>query len=295
MKKLLAITLLLAMLFTLLACNASDSSYSDDDDEDEDDKVSDHISSGDVTIEETVICDQNGIKITVHSLEINEMGGYNILNVTLENSSDRNLTVTGTEFSVNDLIVSGTLYCELNAGATKEEALYISHDDLKRGGIELIQTMEFGITAFDPETYDTIFKTEPVMIQTSADPSYVQKYKDEGTLLYEDDNLRIVLQGCGKAQYLDAQEIYLFIENKSQQTWTIQCKEFAVNGTTVDPVCSSSVGAGKKRHDEIIIYNERLTEANIETIENFTVTFIMVDFSDWSTSYTTQSITADIQ
>lgn len=291
MKKLLAITLLLAMLFTMLSCRAVNMSDYDDEDDEDEEEVSDPNDLNDLSIEETVLYDADNIKATVTKLHYSKNFGC-YLEVDLENNTDRAMTFsTGECTIINGLVIDVSLYCELDAGASETTELVISSDAMKTAGITIIQTIDLTIKAFDPETYDNIFESERVTLKTNADQSFVQTYNDEGTLFYEDDNIRIVFQGITDAKYSDAKKILVFIENKSDKEWTVQCEEFAINGITVDPILSSRLPAGTRVHDDITVYTEELTENNIETIDTLTVSFRIIDFNDWSTSYTAQSVT----
>ncbi len=279
MKKLFAMLLTFAMLLSMIACATINTS-------DDDEEASDQNNMEEVTIESSVIYDANDIKITAKSLVFDNLLGP-MLKVKLENNSDRAMQISTTNFSVNNLMVDALLYCELDAGGTEESEISIMQADLDKGGISVIQTIEFSIRAYDIKTYETIFQSEPLILKTSADESYEQKFNDTGDLLYTDDNIRVIVQGHGKSEYSESHAIYLYIENKSERDWTIQCDSFTINGLAVNPIFSSTICKGKCSYDFISISNEDLAKQNIDTIQTMELSLRVIYWDDYNQTYIT--------
>lgn len=125
-------------------------------------------------IEETVLVDEMGVKITATDLSYNSWQAQ--LSVTIENNTDKELKFySGTAgyprvFVNGYMVTGGYLNEEVAAGMTAEETIKFSLDELTLFGMKDIA--EIGIGFEIDEGYDDYLKTEPVVIKTSADSGY---------------------------------------------------------------------------------------------------------------------------
>ena len=116
---------------------------------------------------ESVLIDQNGIRITTVSLEYDSWSGPT-LHVLVENNSDANVTVQVRESCVNGAMMDASFYCDVAAGKKANGEITFIKSDLETTGIKTIQTMEFWFSVINPETWDTLFDCDPVTVTTSA-------------------------------------------------------------------------------------------------------------------------------
>lgn len=126
------------------------------------------------TVEETVLLEQGGIKITATSLSYNN---YSVsLNLSIENGTDKNLTFLSETigYSANSIngymIEDGYLNCEVAAGKKANDKLTFQYDTLRLFGIDRIADMEIGFNIRDDD-YNDIF-TGVCQIKTSEFDSY---------------------------------------------------------------------------------------------------------------------------
>lgn len=122
------------------------------------------------TIEETVLVDEGGVKITATGLTYTN---YSVdLALTIENNSGKNLSfVTGSLGyicnSVNGYMVNdGYLNCDVTDGKKANDSISFSYDSLLLYGIDEIADMEIGFSMTDEE-YDTTY-SGPRPLKTSA-------------------------------------------------------------------------------------------------------------------------------
>lgn len=126
------------------------------------------------TIEETVLYDENGIKITATALNYKSFSAE--LALSLQNNTEKNLSfVCGSMgYSVNSvngyMIQDGYLNCDVAPGETSEQTLSISVNTMLAYGITEIADMEIGFDISDEE-YNSNY-TGPLQIKTSAAESY---------------------------------------------------------------------------------------------------------------------------
>ena len=99
------------------------------------------INPDEVTVSEQVLLDQDGVKVTLQSLELDGWFGPE-LKLLLENDTDKAVTVQVLNVSVNGAMVDGYLSCSLSAGKKANDVLTLSDTDLANSGIDVISTIE---------------------------------------------------------------------------------------------------------------------------------------------------------
>lgn len=125
-------------------------------------------------LEETVMYDENDVKITATGLSYTSY--YVELELTIENNSDKDLSFTSGSLgyccnSINGYMVSnGYLYCDVPAGKKAKDSISFSYDDLMLYGINEIADMEIGFEITDDDYNETY--TDPCQITTSAFDSH---------------------------------------------------------------------------------------------------------------------------
>ena len=122
------------------------------------------------TIEETVLYNENDIKITATSLTY---GNYSAdLELNFENNSDKNLnfiaqSVGYSRNAINDtMLKDGYVNVDVAAGGTETDTMSFSYDDMMLYGITEIGTIQTGFCISD-EDYNDIY-TGAIDIKTTA-------------------------------------------------------------------------------------------------------------------------------
>lgn len=203
MKKVIALLLTFAMLLTMTACGGSKGSTAPSENEGTIQNTAapsqgvDHIpetspaqstegigifNSG-ASITETVMYEENGVKITATGLSYSD---YSVeLELTIENNSDKNLSIISGSAgyscnSINGCMVDGGyLNCDVAAGKKANDSIEFSYDSLMLYGINEIADMEIGFDISDDEYNHTY--TGPKQITTTAFDGY-----DYSTNHYQD-------------------------------------------------------------------------------------------------------------
>ncbi len=194
MKKFLAILLALLLTLSLVACgsanndpstddpantSSTDTQKPDDDNETQGDDDSNvlyeprEFKKG-ATIEETILVDESGVKITATELTY---GNYSAeLELVIENNSDKDLSFIANSVgyscnSVNGYMVpEGYLNCDVAAGKKANDTISIGYDTLMLYGIFEIADIEVGFDISDDDYNHTY--TGPRTILTSAADGY---------------------------------------------------------------------------------------------------------------------------
>lgn len=126
------------------------------------------------TIEETVLVDENGVKITAKELTYGNYAAE--LTLVIENNSDKDLSFIANSIgyscnSINGYMVSeGYLNCDVAAGKKANDTISIGYDTLMLYGIHEIADIEIGFDISDDDYNHTY--TGPRTIQTTAAEGY---------------------------------------------------------------------------------------------------------------------------
>ncbi len=98
-------------------------------------------------------------------------------------------------------------------------------------------------------------------------------------VVYDANGIKITAQGIGES-YL-GKEIKLLVENTTAKNYTVQVRDFSINGYMIDPVFSCDVAAGKKANDSISILSQYLEDNGISEIKNVEFSFHIFDSASW--------------
>lgn len=110
-------------------------------------------------------------------------------------------------------------------------------------------------------------------------------------ILYQDENVIITYEGITEGSWGNGYDICITVENLSQRTLTIQCRETSINGYMVEPICSIEVASGKKNRDAISIMGDDADSIPMNMVNNVETKFHIFDFNDmFDFSYDTENI-----
>ncbi len=111
----------------------------------------------------TLIVDQNNVKVYVLKQQ-NKTLGTEIL-VYIENNSDKTLTVTSRELSVNGFMINSSFYESLPAGKKAYESIMVYKDDLEDNDIKSIDNIELKVECYDSKSYKDVFETDTIKVE----------------------------------------------------------------------------------------------------------------------------------
>lgn len=248
--------------------------------------------SSEVIIEETVVLDSEGIKITATGIKTGGFMGDEIT-FKIENSSETNVTVQARNVVVNGYMVDTSLSADVAAGKTNNDSLTIFSSSLETCGIDSIATIELSFYIFNSESWDTYLDSDTIVINTSIADSYVQNYDDSGEVIYEANDIKIVSKGATDGS-LFGPELLLYIENNSNEDITIQTRNTSIDGFMLDSICSIEVVSDKKAISSITFMESDLETNGIETIGSIETAFTFFNTDSWDTIMDTDVITISL-
>ena len=241
-----------------------------------------------VTIEETVLLDESGIKITATGLEDGWLGTD--LKLLIENNGDKNVTVQARNSSVNGFMVDTMMSEDVVAGKKANTTLTFSTGGLKEANITTVANIEFAFHIFETDSWDTYLDSAMIVLETSAADGYEQTVDDSGTVFYDTDGIKIVGKGLSTDDSIFGPGLIVYIENNTEKNITVQVRDTSVNGFMIDPSMSQDVVSGKKAISAVTFFSSDLEENGIEDITEIETSFHIFDMDSWDGIADTEAI-----
>ena len=245
-------------------------------------------SKADVSIDESVIVDQDGIKITATEYVSDSIMGDGI-KLLVENNSDKDYTVGCDALIVNDYMITDLFVSEIAAGKKANETMYLSSSSLSAAGIENVGKIEMYFHAYDSEL-NYLFKNVYTELHTSEFDNMDTTPNDAGTELYNENGIKIVGKTVDEDSFWGT-AILLYTENTSGKNVGISVDDMSINGFMMSPFFSTTVYDGKKSIDEITVFSSDLEANGIESIEDVELKFHIYDADSYSTIADSDTIT----
>ena len=112
-------------------------------------------------------------------------------------------------------------------------------------------------------------------------------------VLYNSNGIKITYKGTSESTF--GKDINLLIENSTNKDYTVQVRDFSVNGYMIDPIFSCDVTAGKKANDEITITSSYLKDNSILDVKEFEANFYVFESDTWSNSFDSGKISFKVK
>ncbi|HHU29271.1 MAG TPA: hypothetical protein GXZ53_01075 [Firmicutes bacterium] len=289
-RKFFLIALALVLLAGLVACGEGTSTAPGGNEANENEQANE-AAVKEITIDEQLLLDRDGIVITATGLEETWLGPE--INILIENNSGQPLTVQARNTSVNGYMVEPVFSCDVAPGKKANDSITFTGSDLQKCGIEVIARVELVFHVFNTDSWATVFDSEPVVIETSAAGTYTQEYDTSGTVVFDEAGFKIIFKGI--AESMMGPEAVLYIENNSAENITVQARNTSVNGYMVEPIFSCDVVQGKKAVDSLSFFEEDLAKNGIEKIEEIELYFHIFNTESWNTILDTETIKITVQ
>lgn len=234
-------------------------------------------------IRETILYASDAVKITAKSLE-HEAGYDAELFLLIENNTDKALTFQVRDVSVNGCMVDALFSSNVAAGKKVNDDITFVASDMKRYGIESIKKIEFYFHVFATSDWNDTFDTEIVRIVTNAENVEDFVFDKNGVLAYDANGIKIYAFEFKNNGSLGP-ELIVYIENNTKKDFTVQTRDFSVNGFMADVLFSSDVAAGKCMIDDITITKNSLEKNDIEAVKDIELYFHIFNSDDWQESF----------
>lgn len=242
----------------------------------------------DVTLAETVLFDQDGIRITATGLSTDSLFGPE-LNLLVENDSAQNIVVQPNYCMVNGYMMDGLLSADVAAGKKANDTLDFLSNALARCGIETITDIELDLVVSDGDSWQTLYETGPVILQTSAAGQYTQTYDDSGEEIYNQNGIRIVAKSVNDDLF--GMGIKFYLENNTDKAVIINADNVSVNGYMMTDLFYSDLAPRSHAVDTLTLLGSELEDNHIDTITDAELSLQITDADYYQTIDSTAPIT----
>ena len=242
-----------------------------------------------VSVEETLLLDEQGIKITLNSIEKSLFGVD--LKVSIENNSDKNVTIQTRNESVNGYMITTMFSCDVAPGKKANDEITLLRSDLQRMGIVDSADVEFYFHVYDSDEWKEIFDSDTIVVKTNIADTYEYVYDTSGLELYNADGILVVYKGLDNG--LLGPCVILYIENMSDKTIVVQTRDESINGYMVDAMFSSTIAPKKRVIDDIDFLKSDLEKSGVEKVEDIEeieISLNIFDDNTWNTIVETAPI-----
>ena len=242
----------------------------------------------DVTLAETVLFDQDGIRITATGLSTDSLFGPE-LNLLVENDSAQNIVVQPNYCMVNGYMMDGLLSADVAAGKKANDTLDFLSNALARCGIETITDIELDLVVSDGDSWQTLYEIGPVILQTSAAGQYTQTYDDSGEEIYNQNGIRVVAKSVNDDLF--GMGIKFYLENNTDKTVIINADNVSVNGYMMTDLFYSDLAPRSHAVDTLTLLGSELEDNHIDTITDAELSLQITDADYYQTIDSTAPIT----
>ncbi len=245
--------------------------------------------SKEISIEEQLLLDSNGVKITAKEYKKDSIWGDGI-KLLIENGSDKDISVGCNALIVNNFMITDLFSASVAAGKKSNETLYLSNSELEQAGISNIAQIEAYFYLYDSNTYDRIYEADKVTIKTSLYNEMDSSANTDGVELYNKNGIKIVGQYVDEDSFWGASAL-LYIENKSGKNITVSADDVSINGFMITSFFSSTVYNEKMAFDSISFLSSELEDNDIKEIETIELKFKIYDPDTYNTIEETEIVT----
>ena len=242
----------------------------------------------DVTLAETVLFDQDGIRVTATGLSTDRLFGPE-LNLLVENDSAQNIVVQPNYCMVNGYMMDGLLSADVAAGKKANDTLDFLSNVLARCGIETITDIELDLVVSDGDSWQTLYETGPVILQTSAAGQYTQTYDDSGEEIYNQNGIRVVAKSVNDDLF--GMGIKFYLENNTDKAVIVNADNVSVNDYMMTDLFYSDLAPRSHAVDTLTLLGSELEDNHIDTITDAELSLQITDADYYQTIDSTAPIT----
>ena len=242
------------------------------------------------TIQETVLLDDAGVKITATNFDSKASLGATV-KLLIENNSGQDLIVQARNSSVNGYMVDTMLSCSIADGKKANDTLVFARSDLNLSGIQTVASMQFSFHIFTQDGWSAYLDSALITLETSAAENYEYAFPESGQKVFDAQGIAIFVRELSDNASNLGPSIVVEIINSTDRNYTVQARDVAVNGFMVDPVFSRDVGAGKHAIDTVAFMKSALSDNDIQSIDEVSLSFHVFNWDNWMESIDSDTIT----
>ena len=247
------------------------------------------------TLEETVLLDEGGIKVTATELTDYGLGGAPDLKLHVENNTDGDIMIQTSEYTaVNGCMVRGIASIQTSAGDSADDTVMFLDDEFEKAGIETVSDIKLAVRAVDAD-WNEICASDFVTVKTSAYGT-VETPAVDGDVLYDEGGVKIVMLGTAEDEDFDfyfPTYVKLYIENNTDQDITVKTLDFKANGEVTQCSLNAELLAGARQFTELRLDADSCTQNGITELKDLSFYFSVCDLMTWNEITKSDTVTLE--
>ncbi len=189
----------------------------------------------DYSLKDEVLADDENVRLTANKVETDEFGDIHVL-FTLENKTDKKLSIDLDDLYVNGLQVNGFVYEDVEPQESLELDLEIYDIHMNEIHQKHIYQLDLFFEIEDAEDW----MADPVLedyFTLNVQPGEAEPWEqDPAMTLLETEDLKAVWLPAGERDAIFGIDLYMFCENGKDIPVSFEITDLKVNGTEVDKV-----------------------------------------------------------
>lgn len=235
------------------------------------------VPDGNAALDEMVIFDQDGVKITTKG--ITQDSWSTEIKFLVENNTEQNIVFTGDDAVINGITVPVFLYIQVNAGKKSNSSMTLYTETLAELNIKDIATIAVPeAEILDYDSYDQI-AAAPFSLSTSIADTYKQEIDTSGEELLKEDGITVLTQGLTMNEY--GATLHLLVINDSSYDLIAMTNDTAINDFVISGFMFDRVYSGTVAYCTMEIYESELEENDITDIETISFSLEFVDLHNY--------------
>lgn len=247
------------------------------------------------TLEETVLLDEGGIKVTATGLTDYGLGGAPDLKLHVENNTDGDITIQTSEYAaVNGCMIREIASIQASAGDSADDIVMFLDDEFEKAGIETVSDIKLAVRAID-DNWNEICTSDFVTVKTSAYGTAETPAVD-GDVLYDEGGVKVILLGTEEEEDFDfyfPTYVKLYIENNSEQDITVKTLDFKANGAVTQCSLNAELLAGTRQFTELRLDANSCTQNGITELKDLSFYFSVCDLTTWNEITKSDTVTLE--
>ena len=246
------------------------------------------------TVGDKLVYKDANITVTVHGINYATVEGPE-LHLTINNNYGKDITVQAPYAVINGYMITPKLKIDVPRGKSASGNLCLSYFNLAIADITVIRNIEFSLSVMETDSYNPVFSTELISVPTSAAPEEQPAYDENGQLVYDENDIKIILKGVNTDRaYSDGAELTVYMVNGTDRSVAVRTGSVRVNGYEMTSVMNRTLLSGKHAVDVVTFYRQDMDEYAIDTIDSVNVSFEIKDAETWESIDTTGDIAVSL-
>lgn len=273
----------------LCACSSSGEEKKEGKEKETKEETKEEKKSQGPSIEEQVLYEENGFRITAKELKFDEDEEYGnskaSLSLFMENEGKEDLDYVITALTVNHYEMGNSISgmnVNVPSGKKANENLNIYGKELEKAGFDLYEIgeieVDFRIGKTEDETSDYV-RTGLLSIKTTDYDKVEGKPAEDGKEIFNEAGVRIAYLGMSEAEEENIGEFSadVFIENTSDKPVICWIFGGTIDGKEVSVYNTPHVSAGRMAHASIEFFGDDVADIDMESIGEITVTINLTE------------------